>query len=98
VDVYPIANLQQCVQRWWPLAPFWVLWSGRVYEASKAVEIDHRPFATIKVGLSTDLIAAEVRHTVLEIIEIGAFAITLSLIAAMLLGRVLLRPVLAITT
>ena len=97
-DIYPFDDLEQSVQRWWPLAPFWILWSGRIYEASKAVEFDHHPFAVIKVGLSTDLIAAEVRHTIVEIVEIGAFAVTMSVIAAMLLSRLLMRPVLAITS
>lgn len=95
---YPFASLEQTVQRWWPLAPFWILWSGRVYEAGKTVEINQHPFAVIKVGLSTDLIAAEVRHTAGEILEIGCFAVTLSLMAAMVLSRLLLRPVLAITS
>ncbi len=95
---YPFEDLEKATQRWWPLAPFWILWSGRVYETSKAVDIDSRPFAVIKVGLSTDLIAAEVRHTVGEIVEIAGFAIALSFAAAMLLSRVLLRPVLAITS
>lgn len=96
--VYPFADLEQAVHRWWPLAPYWVLWSGRVYETSKAVEINQRPFAVIKVGLSTDLIASEVRHTVDEIVRIGSFTIALSLLAAMVLSRLLLRPVLALTT
>lgn len=96
--VYPFAELEQAVHRWWPLAPFWVLWSGRVYETSKAVEINHRPFAVIKVGLSTDLIASEVRRTVDEIVQIGSFTIALSLIAAMVLSRLLVGPVLALTT
>jgi signal transduction histidine kinase len=95
---YPFADLEQAVHRWWPFAPFWVLWSGRVYETSKAVEINHRPFAVIKVGLSTDLIAAEVRRTIDEIVQIGSFTIALSLLAAMVLSRLLLRPVLALTT
>lgn len=95
---YPFSNLEETVQRWWPLAPFWILWSGRVYEAEKSVEINQRPFAMIKVGLSTDLVAAEIRHTAREIVEIGCFAVAVSLMAAMVLSRLLLRPVLAITT
>jgi len=95
---YPFDDLTRAVGRWWPLAPFWLLWSGRVYETGKAVEINHRPFAVIKVGLSTDLIASEVRHTVNEIVKIGCFAIALGLIVAMVLSRLLLHPVLAITT
>jgi len=95
---YPFADLEQAAHRWWPLAPFWVLWSGRVYETSKTVEINHRPFAVIKVGLSTDLIASEVRHTVDEIVQIGSLTIALSLMVAMLMSRLLVGPVLALTT
>src|SRR5579885_867363 len=98
VAVLPFDQLEAAVQRWWPLAPFWVLWSGRVYESAKLVEIDHQPFATIKVGLSTDLIASEVRRTFGTIAEIGVIAVLSSLVAAVLLSRLLLHPVLTITS
>jgi len=94
----PFEELGKGLRRWWPLAPIWLLPHGTVYEQDKPVDIDGRPFAVIKVGLSTDLITAEIHRSLIDIVEIAAFAVGLSIIAALFLGQVLLHPVLAITS
>ena len=47
------------------------LWGEHVYEISRPVEINQQPFALIKVGLSTALIATEVRRAVSNVLFIA---------------------------
>jgi two-component system, sporulation sensor kinase E len=94
----PFEELGRGLQRWWPLAPVWLLSRGAVYEQDKPVEINGRPFAVIAVGLSTDLIAEEIHRSLIDIFKIAGFAIVLSIMAALVLGKLLLHPVMAITS
>ncbi len=96
--VYPFEDLRDSLDQWWMLAPLWGLLSRGVYEISRPVDINQRPFAVIKVGLSADLSADEVRRSIWSIFGIGAFAIGLSALAAIVFGRAMLRPLAAITT
>ena len=73
------------------------LWGEHIYEISSPVEIDRRPFAIIKVGLSTALIATEVHRAVSNVIFIAIVVIVMSLLGALLAGALLLAPVAAIT-
>src|SRR6202022_270191 len=94
---HPFAELQQAAAQWSPLARIRPFWDDRVYEMSSPVEINRRPFALIKVGLSTALIAAEVHRAVANVLFIAAAAIVMSLLGALLSGALLLAPVAAIT-
>jgi signal transduction histidine kinase/HAMP domain-containing protein len=94
--VPPFEELRAETRAWWPPARIRVLWGERTYELTRPVEINNRPFAVIKVGLSTGLIAAAVRRSVEYILSIAAMAIVLSLLGAVFAGSVLLRPVAAI--
>jgi signal transduction histidine kinase len=93
----PFAELQQAAAQWSPLARIRPFWGDRVYEISSPVEINQQPFALIKVGLSTALIAAEVHRAVANVLFIAAAAILMSLLGALLSGALLLAPVAAIT-
>jgi signal transduction histidine kinase len=93
----PFAELQQAAAQWSPLARIRPFWGDRVYEMSSPVEINQQPFALIKVGLSTALIAAEVHRAVANVLFIAAAAILMSLLGALLSGALLLAPVAAIT-
>ena len=93
----PFAQLQRAAARWSPLARIRPLWGEHVYEMSSPVEINKRPFALIKVGLSTALIASEVRRAVSNVIFIAVVVIVMSLLGALLAGALLLAPVAAIT-
>ncbi len=86
-------QLDAAMAQWSPLSRARALWGAQTYEMSRAVEIGGRPFAVIKAGLSTGLIADEVLHSIRGIAEIGGGAIVLSLIGLMLYGGVLMRPV-----
>ncbi|MGH7914436.1 MAG: sensor histidine kinase [Candidatus Binataceae bacterium] len=93
----PFAELQQAASRWSPLARIRPLWGEHVYEISSPVEINQRPFALIEVGLSTALIATEVRHAVANVVFIAIAVMVISLLGALLAGALLLAPVAAIT-
>jgi signal transduction histidine kinase len=93
----PFAELQKAAAQWSPLARIRPFWGDRVYEMSSPVEINQQPFALIKVGLSTALIAAEVHRAVANVLFIAAAAILMSLLGALLSGALLLAPVAAIT-
>ena len=93
----PFAELQQAARRWSPLARIRPLLGEHVYEISSPVEINRQPFAIIKVGLSTALIASEVRREVANVLFIAAVVIVMSLLGALLAGALLLAPVAAIT-
>lgn len=97
VDARPFAQLSEAASRWSPLARIRPLWGEHVYEISAPVEIDHKPFALIKVGLSTALIASEVHRAVASVLIIAAVVIVMSLLGALLSGALLLAPVAAIT-
>jgi signal transduction histidine kinase len=86
-------QLDAAMAEWSPLSRARALWGVQTYEMSRAVEIGGRPFAVIKVGLSTGLIADEVRRSIRGIAEIGGGAIVIGLIGLMLYGGVLMRPV-----
>lgn len=93
----PFAELRQAAARWSPLGRIRPLWGEHIYEISRPVEINRRPFAIIKVGLSTALIATEVRRAVYNVLFIAAVVIVMSLLGALLAGALLLAPVAAIT-
>src|SRR5579863_3783038 len=93
----PFGQLQDAASRWSPLGRIRPLWGEHVYELSTPVEINQRPFAIIKVGLSTALISSEVRRAVSNVMFIAAVVIVMSLLGALLAGALLLAPVAAIT-
>jgi signal transduction histidine kinase len=82
----------------WPWSWTRALKGDQTYERSRPVQINNQPFAVIKVGVSTALIAAEFHASVIGILAIGAVATVLSLLAAVGFGAVLMRPVTAIAT
>ncbi|HTQ25306.1 MAG TPA: ATP-binding protein [Candidatus Binataceae bacterium] len=93
----PFKELERAASRWSPLRRIRPLWGEHVYELSSPVEINQRPFAIIKVGLSTALISSEVRRAVSNVAFIAAVVSVMSLLGALLAGALLLAPVAAIT-
>jgi signal transduction histidine kinase len=93
----PFAELKRAASQWSPFVRLRPLWGEHIYEISAPVEINQRPFALIKVGLSTALITTEVRRAVANVMFIAAVVIVISLLAALLAGALLLAPVAAIT-
>ena len=93
----PFDELRQAASRWSPLARISPLWGEHVYEISSPVEINQQPFALIKVGLSTALIATELRRAVSIALFIAVAVLLISLLGALLASALLLAPVAAIT-
>jgi signal transduction histidine kinase len=93
----PFSSLKALADSWWPLGPIGPLWVDRNYEISRLVEVSGRPFAVIKVELSTGLSASEVHRSVAETVGIAGTAILMAALMGALVGRVFLRPIMAIT-
>jgi signal transduction histidine kinase len=94
----PISALEEQSNSWMSLSLIAALWGDHTYELSRPVEINGKPFAKIRVALSTDLIAAGVRHSVIAITSIGLVILFIGSLALTLLTRFLLRPMAAITS
>lgn len=92
----PLCNLVNAVQQWSPVARVSPLWGDHIYELKNTLEIDHHIFGVIRVGLSTALVATEVHRKIVNIGIMAATVIGVSVLAAMLSGVILLRPVTAI--
>ncbi len=93
----PFSVLRAETASWWLPTKLRSLWRGPTFEMSRVIEINHRPSAVIKIGLSTALIADEARHSVTVIAGAGAAGVVLAMIGGFVLGSLLLRPITAIT-
>lgn len=78
----PFARLAARARSTWPPDRIAALWHSRTYEMSRAVMMNGKPFAVIRIGLSTAFIAAEARGDTAYILEVGAAAIALCLFGA----------------
>ncbi len=96
--VLPMADLEQLADSSWPLALLPALWSDHIYESSRSIDVNGQPFAFIKVGVSTGLIASQVKKTVKTVALITLAAVVLTTALALMASNLILRPVLAVTT
>lgn len=85
------SDLSRRTDTLWPLTRVQALWSERTYELNRVVELNGRPFALIRVGLSTALISTEVRRAVEGIGAIAVVAVALGALAAFAFGGLVLR-------
>lgn len=69
------------------------VWSPGTYEMSRTVVLDNKPAAIIKVGLSTGLIADEMRRSVMAIGAIAIVSLLGCIAGAMIFGGLMMRPV-----
>lgn len=95
-DALQFAELERQAASWWPLAPIAAVWGGRTYEMSRVVDLDNKPFAVIRIGLSTALIDSEARHALNYTIAVGVAGVLLAALAAMLVSRLLRAPIAAL--
>lgn len=65
---------------------------GELYEVRLPLTLDDRPFATIRLGISTSLVEAELDAALMDSLELAAVALVLSLAAALGLAQLTLRP------
>jgi signal transduction histidine kinase len=90
------ASLQRQAASWWPSAPIAAVWGKRTYEMNRAVNLGDRPFAIIRIGLSTALIDTEARRSVDYTIAVGAAGVLLALGAVMVVSSVFREPIAAL--
>lgn len=98
IPIRPFEELSGQVGGRFPMGQLRSLFGDRVYEISRPVEMDGRPFAVIKVGLSTALIEREVRATLKGIVTVAMIGVILALIGGAIAGAFFLRPVAAIAS
>jgi signal transduction histidine kinase len=95
-DVPPFSNLEREAVSWWPWAPIVAVWGQRTYEMSRVINLDNKPFAFIRIGLSTALIDSEARHALNYTITVGVAGVLLATVMAMLVSRLLRAPLAAL--
>ncbi len=98
IPVRPFEELSGQVGGWFAAGQLRSLFGDRIYEISRPVELDGRPFAVIKVGLSTALIEREVRGTLHGIVTVAIVGVILALAGGAIAGAFFLRPVAAIAS
>ena len=96
--IRPFEELSQHAGGWLPSGKLRSLFSERVYEISRPVDMNGKPFAIIKVGLSTALIEREVRATLEGILTVAIVVVILALAGGVIGGAFFLRPVAAIAS
>ncbi len=88
-----LGTLRKGVSSWLGIARIFLLWGNTTYEMRREIRLNGKPFVEIRVGLSTALSAAELRHSIRQIVIFAALAMALGISCAMFVGGVLLRPV-----
>jgi signal transduction histidine kinase len=96
--VLPIDDLERLTTSPWPVSLAHALWTDRIYESSRSIELNGQPFGFIKVGVSTGLIANQVHQTVEMVALITLFAVILSTMATLAASNLILRSVQAVTS
>jgi len=92
-----IAELDADASRWLLFASLRELLTSKVYEARRRVEINNQPVATISIGVTTALIADEVRHLLIVIVTTAALVIAGALLVVMLIANRLLAQLAVLT-
>ncbi|SRR5579875_717615 len=92
----PIDALSRAAERTLPLRLLGAMWREHSYVAARPVMVNNQPFAVIRVGVSTGLIADEVHFLVWKIFGISIAIILVAAGAGAAIGDFLSRSVRAI--
>ncbi|HEX6199692.1 MAG TPA: histidine kinase dimerization/phospho-acceptor domain-containing protein, partial [Thermoanaerobaculia bacterium] len=76
-----------------PLARIRGLWRHDLYEVRTPLELDGRPFGTVRLGVATALLRREVETALGQGGRVGAAALVLALLGGLVLAGLTLRPV-----
>jgi len=71
---------------------------GTVYETALPLKLNNQPFGTIRLGLSTTLLNRELDAALRQSLVLAAIALPAAWIIAMLLARLMLHPLRALST
>ncbi|HKD70096.1 MAG TPA: ATP-binding protein [Candidatus Binataceae bacterium] len=94
----PSINQLQAEGGWWEtLSMFLNLQSGSIYKSSGAVQINGQYAGTIKIELSTELIGARVRRSIMTGLYLIGVALALGSVAGTIMVSTVLRSVTALT-
>src|ERR1700687_2983454 len=74
-----VAELDANASRWLLFASLPNLFTSKVYEARRRVEINNHPVVTISIGITTALIADKARHLLIVIITTAGVVIAFAL-------------------
>lgn len=96
-DVPSIGQLQSQGGWWETLSMFLNLQPGSIYKASGAIEINGQYAGTIKIELSTELIAARVHRSIITGLYLIGVALALGSVAGTIMVGTVLRSVTALT-
>lgn len=71
--------------------------AGKIYEVALPLELDNRPFGSIRLGLSTSLLRRELRASLGHALALGLVALPVAWIAAIALTHLALQPIRRVT-
>ncbi len=91
--IRPIEKLRHSIGRFGFVTAISRFWNAEVYEMRMPVEANGRPLASISVGITTALIADQVRRLVLTISLAAALAAVLAWIAATIIANWILKQI-----
>jgi signal transduction histidine kinase len=94
----PVGELRAAAQLSLPFQLLRALWHEHNYVVQRPILIDNRPFAVIRVGLSTALIADEAHQLVWAMFGVSMLIIVIATGAGAAIGDLLSRSVVAITS
>ncbi len=92
-----VAELDEQASRWLLFTSIPNLLTAKVYEARRQVEVNNQPVATISVGVTTALIADQVRYLLVVIAATAGLVIAAALLAVSLIANRILEQLAILT-
>jgi signal transduction histidine kinase len=92
----PFRELTSRVARWWPLSMVPLLGGQAIYDVTRPVLSNGKPFGTISIGVTTDLIREQIQRQVVITIFLTLAVAIFATLSVFLLGSRLMRQVDAI--
>ena len=92
----PFSELKNRLARWWPLSMVPLLAGQAIYEVTRPVLSDGKPFQTISIDVTTDLIREQIERQVMVMILLTLAVSLIASLTAFLFGNRLMRQLDAI--
>jgi signal transduction histidine kinase/HAMP domain-containing protein len=86
-----VKELDEQASRWLLFTSLPSLLTAKVYDARRRVDVNGKPVATISVGVTTALIADQVRHLLVVIVTAAALVIAAAILTVLLIANRLLE-------
>ncbi len=98
LDLPSVKALDEQASRWLLFTSLPSLLTARVYEARRRVDINGHPAATISIGVTTALIAGEVRHLLVVIVATAGLVIAAAMLVVSLIANRILEQLANLTS